>query len=472
MAGTKLDTTQGSLWGHTWKLAIPVIVAEFLYSSYGFVDLYFIGQLGEPAAHAAVACIFPLMVLNAALFKIGQVGTLSLTAQYTGAQREDRVAEVVGTALWWSVVFSTCVAVVGALAADWIVYPVIPKLPETGLYDAAVAAEAATYLRIIFLGAPLFQISAVIDGAFKGRGDTTTPMIIEALALAVNILTTGALTQGWFGIPPMGVAGAAIASLVARGLAVTLGGTLLAMGRAGFRPKMCWTPDRALLRAMLRIGVPQGGAIIIYFSAMTAVFNQAGYLGAAAVSAIGIGIRQIEFVAFTHYLGFNAAAATIVGQNIGAGDVERAGRGGFIAALGGGIVGFTAMLIFALFPDQLADLLASGTGDPAVIINTKQYVFLVALSQLPLGFDIAIIGVFIGAGRTMLPLMMNIVALSARVVAVVLIVQYGFGIPVERRFEAICWAITGTSILKGCLMALAFKAGWWRPREGRVTGRI
>lgn len=442
-----------------------MIVAEFLYSSYGFVDLYFIGQLGEPSAHAAVACIFPLMVLNAALFKIGQVGTLSLTAQYTGAKRDDRVADTVGTALWWSVVFSAAVAVIGGLAADWIVYPVIPKLPGTGLYDQAVAVEAAAYLRIIFLGAPLFQISAVIDGAFKGRGDTTTPMVIEALALAVNILTTGALTQGWFGIPPMGVAGAATASLVARALATVLGGALLFAGRAGFKPKLSLKPDMRLLRAILRIGVPQGGAIIIYFSAMTAVFNQAGYLGSAASSAIGVGIRQIEFVAFTHFLGFNAAASTIVGQCIGAGNVERAGKGGLTAALGGGLVGFTAMLIFAFFPDQLAELLVSKVDDPMVLANTKTYIFLVALSQLPLGFDIAIIGVFIGAGRTMLPLMMNVVALSLRVVAVVCIVQYGFGIPVESRFEAVCWAITGSSILKGLLMGLSFKMGWWRPKS-------
>ncbi|MHC5020310.1 MAG: MATE family efflux transporter, partial [Planctomycetota bacterium] len=92
-------------------------MAEFLYSSYGFVDLYFVGRLGDLAAHAAVACIFPLMVLNAALFKIGQVGTLSLVAQYTGAKRDDRVADVVGTALWWSVVFSGCVALLGGVFA-------------------------------------------------------------------------------------------------------------------------------------------------------------------------------------------------------------------------------------------------------------------------------------------------------------------------------------------------------------------
>jgi Na+-driven multidrug efflux pump len=191
-------------------------------------------------------------------------------------------------------------------------------------------------------------------------------------------------------------------------------------------------------------------------------------LGAAASSAIGVGIRQIEFVAFTHFLGFNAAASTIVGQCIGAGNVERAGKGGLTAAMGGGLVGFTAMCIFALFPDQLADLLVSDVKDPMVLANTKTYVFLVALSQLPLGIDIALIGTFIGAGRTVLPLLMNVVALSARVVAVVLIVQVGFGIPVEHRFAAVCWAITGSSILKGSLMILAFKMGWWRPLPGDV----
>ena len=106
----RVDATRGALLPLILRLAGPVIASEFLVSSYGFVDLLFVGLLGRPAEHAAVAAIFPLMVLNAAAFKIGAIGTVSLVAQYTGAGRDDQVGHTVAVALGWALAFSAVVA--------------------------------------------------------------------------------------------------------------------------------------------------------------------------------------------------------------------------------------------------------------------------------------------------------------------------------------------------------------------------
>lgn len=456
----RVDATRGALGPVTLRLAAPVIASEFLVSSYGFVDLYFVGLLGRPAAHAAVACLFPLMVLNAAAFKIAAVGTVALVAQHTGARRDDAVAATVSAALAFALVFSGAVALLGGALTEFIVWPVVPRVLATGVRDPAVWAEGVRYLRVIFLGAPLFQVAAIVDAAFKGRGDTFTPMVLEGLSLAVNVLCTAALTLGLAGFPELGVTGAAIASLMARGVICVVGGGLLVSGRLGFRLPPGWVRwDRARLRHILRIGIPQGAAILMYFGAMLVVFGLVGQLGAPAVSAIGAGIRQIEYVAFTCYLGFNAAAATIVGQCLGAGNAARAAAGARVAAAGGGLIGVLATLVFACFPSALAGALVGATGDAATVAYTATYVFVVAFSQIPLGLDVTLVGVFVGAGRTMFPLWFNVIALTGRVALVWSFVAGGLG------FTAVCWAITGSSILKGLLMLSAFAAGWWRPRD-------
>ena len=244
---------------------------------------------------------------------------------------------------------------------------------------------------------------------------------------------------------------------------MTTGAILLWRRREAFHLPRWWVRlDRRRLHQILRIGIPQGGAILIYFGAMLMVFSLVGVLGAPAVSAIGVGIRQVEFVGFTCYLGVNAAAATIVGQCIGARKLARAGQAAWIASGVAAGIGAVAMHVMALFHEPLAAAFAPATADPAAQINIATYIWAVSFSQVPLAIDIALGGVFIGAGRTVFPLVMNIVALSSRVVLVWWLLGAGFGFP------SVCWAIAATSVVKGILMCIAFQAGWWRPTGDRT----
>ena len=462
--GLRADATRGALLPLTLRLAAPVIVSEFLYASYAFVDLHFVGRLGQPSALAAVAALFPILVLNAALFRMVHIGTLALVAQHTGAGRAERVSAAFVAGCWVAGALSLTVAAIGACAAEPLVAIVCPRLPD-GRLDPEALAAGATYLRIVFLGAPLTHFAQVVDATYKGRGDTLTPLALEGLGLAANVFLTAGMTLGQFGFPRLGVAGAALSTLGSRGLVLALGGSLLLAGRLGFRiaPAEC-RPNWTLIRQNLRIGAPQGASSLAYMAAMTIVFHLAARLGAAASSGVGIGIRQIEFVAFTHYVGLHAAAATIVGQNVGAGNLPRAWRGAWTALGVATGLGTLALAAFTGFAGPLAQWVAGAAGDPAIVAHTADYVRVIGVSQVLLAIDIAGVGIFVGGGRTGLVSTMSTLSLALRVAIVVALTAAGWG------FAAVTWGMTLSTMLKGAGTLGAVALGLWLPRVSRARG--
>lgn len=461
--GLRADATRGPLLPLTLRLAVPVIASEFLYSSYAFVDLHFVGRLGEPSALAAVAALFPILVLNAALFRMVHIGTLALVAQHTGAGRAERVSAAFVAGCWVAGALSLAVAAIGACAAEPLVAIVCPRLPG-GALDPEALAAGSTYLRIVFIGAPLTHFAQVVDATYKGRGDTLTPLAIEALGLGANILLTAGMTLGLWGFPRMGVAGAAVSTLCSRGLVLALGGSLLLAGRLGFRLSPTqWRPDAALIRQNLRIGAPQGASSLAYMAAMAIVFHLAARLGAAASSGVGIGIRQIEFVAFTHYVGLHAAAATVVGQNVGAGNLQRAWRGAWTALGIATALGTLALAAFTGFADPLAQWVAGKAGDPAIVTHTADYVRVIGVSQILLAIDIAGVGIFVGGGRTGLVSIMSTASLALRVAIVVGLTAAGWG------FAAVTWGMTLSTMLKGTGTLGAIALGLWLPAGARTS---
>ncbi len=391
------------------------------------------------------------------------MGTLSLVAHATGAGRDDRAAAAVAHGIWIALALASLPVAAGAALAETLVSPVCPRAPGGGP-DPAVLREGALYLRIVFLGAPLAHLAGVVDAAFKGRGDTLTPLVLEALALAVNLATMATLTLGLLGAPAMGVAGVAIGRLAGRGVVVLGGGALILSGRLGFRLRAAaFRPERALFAQLLGVGVPQGFAMFVYSAAMTIVYRMVGVLGPAATAALGIGIRQIEFLAFTTYLGFHAASATVVGQNLGAGDGPRARAGARAAFLCSGSLGALATALFVSVPGPLAALL--GPADPVIVGHVAEYVRVIGLSQLVLSLQVVATGVFVGAGRTTVTLASSLLFLSVRVGLVWALLETGLG------FSAVCWGMTATTVLQGATLTAAVATGFWVPRELREGRR-
>ena len=423
------------------QLGAPAALAALLQAGFLVVDIFWLGRVGGAAIAAASTAGF-VMWLAQALGEGAATGAGALVARAVGAQESPAVqratAAGLATALWGSLL----VAAVG-LALTPAVFAFMGTAPD-------VAGPGKVYLRIILAGMPLYFAFVWMAAAFRAVGDSRTPVRLLLAAGGLHLLADPLLIFGLGPLPGLGVAGAAL-STVGSWLAACLVG-FWRLHKAGMWPqaRAVLRPSREIWKA-LRIGLPIGAegaffsVIYIFLTRITSLF------GTPAVAALGIG-HKLEVLNYFVCAGMGAAATTMVGQNLGAGDVRRAARAGwrtlFLTLLP---VGAVTTALVAL-PAQVT---AVFTSDPAVIALVVLYVLIVGMSEPFMAFEVVLIGAFAGAHRTLTPALVQISLSLARVPLAWWLVSRGWGV------EAVWAAIAITCALKGLVLAIMF-ALWQR----------
>lgn len=382
------DLTKGPVAGHLLQFAAFIAVTTVFQTLYFLVDLYFVGRLGKEAI-AGVGVAGNLMIIVLALTQSLGVGATALVAHAMGARNRGRAEVVFNQAFVLS-------ALVG-LAFGVVAFSL------RGVYTRALAADAATADAAIqyltwFVPALMLQFGLVALGsALRGIGDMKIPTVIQVSTVLINIVLAPVLIVGWGTGRPLGVTGAALASLIA----ITLGSIAFviyfrrASSPVRFRPGE-WRPQPRLWREMLAIGLPTGGEFALMAVYVALVYHIIQGFGSAAQAGFGIGVRLMQSL-FLPAVAIGFATAPVVGQNFGARHGDRVKQAFYTAAGMSAAVMAVMTMLCHIAPTSLIRVFAA---DGAVIAFGAEYLRIISWTFVASGIIFAGSSAMQGMGNT------------------------------------------------------------------------
>jgi putative MATE family efflux protein len=382
------DLTQGSIVSHILAMAPPIFAGMIMMMLCGLVDLYFVSSLGD-AAVAGVAAAGNAGFLVNALMQVLGVGTAALISHAVGRKDRADANLVFNQSLGLSVLCGGLTWVAGSVFARSYMHAVAA--------DDATIEAGATYL-VWFMPALALQFALlVMSSALRGTGIVRPTMVVQALAVAINILLAPVLVAGWGTGRAFGVAGAGLASSIA----VLIGVVMLwryfhrleryvAVNRRLLRPQL------AQWKRILNIGLPAGGEFAILFIYMAVIYYALRDFGPAAQAGFGIGTRVLGLIQVPA-MAVAFAAGPIAGQNFGAGNSARVKETFGKVAL----IGTAVMMAFTVIAQWTPSLLLGGLArDSETMAVGVLFLQMVSLNLVAQGLIFVCSSMFQGLGNT------------------------------------------------------------------------
>ncbi len=429
----------GSLTRTVATVALPAVASTLLMTLFGTVDAFWVGTRIGPQGLAAVSTsiFWVWMIISCA--ELVSVGLTAVAARRHGERRHDAAARAVGDALLLSFAIAIVLAAAGLGQLDTL-FGIMHTPPD-------VTALGKRYLGTYLLGAPLIFGFFAVDAAFRAAGDTRTPFLLLLGCVLAALALDPVLILGLGPAPRLGIAGAAVATIFTRSVAFLIGILIL------FKRRMVRfaRPSGETIRAIVRVGLPTALTGVVFSNIYVFLTRTTTKFGTPALAALGVGHR-VESWSYMVGVGFGAAAAAIVGQNLGAGQVDRASRAGWIATWFATALGAAAALAEYAFAHNFAALF---TNDPMVIAEGARYLRIGAISTMFAGAELVLEGALGGAGDT-LPPMITSTALTALRIPLAAWAATRWGT------SGIWWTISLTALGRGLAMMGLWKWGRWK----------
>lgn len=428
-------------------LAIPMMLEMALESVFAVVDVFFVAKLG-PAAVATVGVTETLLTLVYAVAIGLSTATTALVARRIGEGDTARASRTAAQALMLGLFLSIGIGLGGALGArrilEWV--GASPEVIAHSGYTAVMLGGSGSVL-LVFLG----------NAIFRGAGDAAIAMRVLTVANLINIVLDPCLIFGWGPFPELGVTGAAVATTIGRSLGVVYQITLLARGSG--RLSLGWrdlVPDWSELRGLLRLA---GGGTLQYLVATASwvwMVRILAVFGDAALAGYTIAVRIVIFSILPSW-GLSNAAATLVGQNLGAGRPERAEQSAWLTARYNlAFLGLVAVA-FLVLPGPLMRIF---TTDPEVIRVGVSCLRWIASCYGIYAFGLVMIQALNGAGDTNTPTLINFIAYWLWQIPFAWYAAHQLGWGPTGVFVAIATAETMLAILA----IAAFRRGKWKTK--------
>ena len=443
------DFTSGPIGRALGLLAIPMMLEMAMEAIFAVVDIAFVSRLGTSAIAAVGLTEALITVLYALAIGLG-MGVTAMVSRRIGARDPVAAAYVMGQAIWVGAGISMAIGTIGVLYA--------PDLLRLMGADDRVVAEGSGFTAVLLGGNASILFLFLLNAGFRGAGDA--PVALRALTLAngLNIVLDPCLIFGLGPFPELGVTGAAVATTIGRGIGVAylfwylFGGR----GRLSFSVHNLAVSPELIVR-MIRISAGGIGQFLIATSSWIAVIRVVALYGSAPIAAYTIAIRLMEFV-FLPAWGLGNAAATLVGQNLGAAEPERAEQSVWKASrYNTAFMGTAGVILFALAP-QIVGLF---TADPQILPYGID-----CLRILGLGFPLYAVGMIViqalnGAGDTRTPTILNFIVFWLTQIPLAYWLSTAVGWGPNGVFAAIVFAESALSILA----VAVFRRGKWRMQE-------
>jgi putative MATE family efflux protein len=446
MRGTGADYTRIPLRRAVFLLAVPMVLELVLESTFAVVDIWFVAKLG-PSAVATVGLTETFLFL---LYAVGMglaMAVTALVARRTGEGDRDAAAVSAAQAIWVAVLASLPFAVVGIVYAR--------ELLQLMGADDWTLTHGVGYLQWMLGSNVVIMLLFVCNAIFRGAGDAAVAMRVLWVANGLNIVLDPILIFGLGPVPAMGVEGAAIATVIGRGTGVVMQLWILLRGSPHIRLAASQLGlQAATLWHLVRTSLGGIGQMIVGMTAWIFLMRVLAEVGSEAVAGATIAIRLMMFTLMPAW-GMSNAAATLVGQNLGAGEPGRAEAA--VWRIGWINMAFTVgvSLVFYLFPRELMGLF---TDDRGVVDIGAEWLRILSYSFFVYGWWMVAVQAFNGAGDTVTPTKINLVFfwLIQIPLAWLLALQMGW------QATGVFWAVFVSETSVGLFTLWLFSRGGWK----------
>ena len=451
-AHPKYDYTEGSIGRAILLLSVPMVLEMLMESVFVVADVFFVGRLGKDAV-ATVGLTESMMTLVYTLAIGLSIGATAMVARRTGEHDPEGAAHAAAQTILLGLVVSLAVGVAGVAFAPQLLalMGAEPSVVESGTGFTRVMLGANATVVMLFL----------INAVFRGAGDAAVAMRVLWLANAINIVLGPCLIFGLGPFPEMGVTGAAVATNIGRGT-----GALLAFSklwREGGRVRLArrhFRLDAAVMRRLTQLSSTATFQVFVGMASWIALVRILADFGTAAVAGNIIGLRVIMFALLPSW-GMANAAATLVGQSLGAGKPERAERAvwraGFYNMCFLGAVG----LLFIVFADPIIGVFTQAAAGPEVHRYGVDCLRIISAGFLFYAYGMVITQSFNGAGDTRTPTIINLFVFWLWEIPLAYLLAFAFGLGPHGVFLAVTVAFSTLAVVS----AYFFRRGRWKTKK-------
>lgn len=387
--GEHQDFTQGNIRRAVFLLAIPMILEMCMESVFAVVDIFFVSKLGSGAT-ATVGLTESVLTLVYSVAMGISMATTAVVARRIGEKNEKDASKAGAQAISLTVAISVCISVIGLIWPDAI-------LGMMGA-DASVIEMGSSYTAIMFGGNIVIMLLFLLNGIFRGAGDAAIAMKSLWIANILNIILCPLFIHFW------GLTGAAIATTTGRGIGVCYQFYHLNKGKGIIRLHLNqFIPDKQVQKNLLKIASTATMQFIITSASWMVMAKIIAGFGANAVAGYTVAIRLLIFFLMPAW-GLSNAAATLVGQNLGAQQPERAEQSVWKTAKYNAILMALVSLLFLLFAPQFVHFISQ---DEAVASVAVKALRIVCLGYVFYGVGMVMMNAFNGAGDSRTPTWIN-----------------------------------------------------------------
>lgn len=404
------DLTTGDIGEHLKRMALPAAIGLFFQAMYNATDAYYVGQLSVTAL-AAVSISFPIYFLILSVGSGLSVAANALSSKARGEKNAGQARRIATQSILFAIVLSVLASIVGLATSDAVFDTIGAK--------AELHALSTEYMNVIYIGLLFFFLAMVLNGLLNSTGDTKTFGYTLVFGFFLNIVLDPLLMYGWFGLPALGVAGVAWATVITQALnsAVLLYVVIKRNILGGIQ-----APDFASWWELCTQGVPimlQHSSVSMGFLIITRFVSD---FGENALATFGIGTRVDQLIVLPA-IGIATAVVPLVGQNFGAKRLDRVWAiysAALKYALALLLVGIVIIFIFA------ENLAAIFTRDVAVISMTSYYLRITALSYIATAIGIISASVLQGLIKAHLSLVFTILRFFIVGIPAIMLFAYFF----------------------------------------------
>ena len=429
-------------------LVWPVLVEQLLVMLVGFSDTLLAGHYLLPQHLAAMTVIGYTLWMLTNLFSFVAIGSVAMTARFVGGQDWKQANRVVNQSFVLGAILALAFTGVGLMLGD--------RLAAVLNLEGEAATLATRYLDFIVPMLPLMMLEAVGVGCLRGAGDMVTGLVVMIAVNVVNIVVSWSLLLGIGPLPALGWDALPIGTACGHAVGGIIPPVVLLRGRAGLRiRRRLLRPNWSLMRRILRIGVPGGFDTVSVVGCQLAFLSIVDRLGTVAAAAHGVAIR-VESLAFLPGYAFEVAAATLVGQFLGARDYRRASRCVLVACAVSGTLLLAVGLLMFYWAGGLVGMFL-GDNQQSVAETAPPLLRIIAFAMPFLALMQVLTGALRGAGDTRWPLAFTFIGfLVVRIPLAWLFTQHwNWGI------QGAWYAMAADMLLRCGLIAARFLTGGW-----------
>lgn len=448
LQGTERDFTTGKLNRAVGILAIPMVLEMAGESVFAICDAFFVARLGSEALAAVGLTESMLEIIYAIAVGLG-MATTALVARRTG-EKDPRGAARAGVQ---AVVIGIAISLLFGFAGAWFA----PQLLGGMGASPEIVARGTSYTRVMYAGMATILLLFLNNAIYRGVGDAATAMRALWIANAINLVLDPCLIFGWGPFPELGLTGAAVATTIGRGTGVLYQFWNFRISKRLQMTRQDVSIDLGVIRRLLRLSAGGVGQMLIATASYVALVRILATFGSTVLAGYVISIRVVIFIILPAW-GLSNAAATLMGQNLGAGKPERAEKAVWLTGMWSMFFMAIVTVVFLLFAREIVGIF---TTDPDVLPVGVDCLRIISYGYVFYAWGMVMMQAFNGAGDTATPTWINFFCFWMFQIPLAYILAKHIAIGPSGVF----WAIALAYSLSAVVGVVLFRRGKWKEKE-------